>query len=105
MRPPDRVLRREIVHNLSRRIPLDTTVQEHIVRMTEGYTPAQVQEVVYGLVIQQGGHCRGRKSLSFTVEEVNTVLRRINHRNSDPIGFRPKDIYTTSGDGGISYPR
>jgi cell division protease FtsH len=93
MRPPGRELRREIVRNLCRRIPLDQAVQDHVVSMTEGYTPAQVQEVIYGLVIQHKSLYEIRKGYSFTREEVDSVLRRISRRNSEPIGFKKKDIY------------
>ena len=93
MRPPGRELRREIVRNLCRRIPLDPAVQEHVVCMTEGYTPAQVQEVIYGLVIQSRSLYDIRKGYRFTREEVDAVLRRISRRNNGPIGFKKEDIY------------
>ena len=104
MRPPDRVLRREIVQNLGRRIPLEPAVQEYIVRMTEGYTPAQVQEVVYGLVIQQRGPYRGKKGCGFTTAEVDMVLQRINRRVSGPLGFKAKDICRGGRDDGTVRP-
>jgi cell division protease FtsH len=93
MCPPGRELRREIVHNLCKRIPLDPAVQEHVVCRTEGYTPAQVQEVIYGLVIQGKNLYGVRKGCSFSREEVDGVLRRISRRNSEPIGFKKEDIY------------
>jgi len=93
MHPPGRDLRREIVRNLCRRIPLEPAVQEHVVCRTEGYTPAQVQEVIYGLVIQRRSLYGIRKGYSFTREEVDSVLRRISRRNSEPIGFKKEDIY------------
>ena len=93
MRPPGRELRREIVRNLCRRIPLEQAVQEHVVCMTEGYTPAQVQEVIYGLVIQSRSLYDIRKGYRFSREEVDAVLRRISRRNSGPIGFKKEDIY------------
>jgi len=104
MRPPGRELRREIVRNLCRRIPLDQAVQDHVVSMTEGYTPAQVQEVVYGLVIQHKSLYDIRKGYRFTREEVDSVLRRINHRNNGPIGFKKADIYADSRDAKTVYP-
>jgi len=93
MRPPGRELRREIVRNLCRRIPLNPAVQEHVVGMTEGFTPAQVQEVIYGLVIQHKRLYDIRKGYSFTREEVDAVLRRISRREGGPIGFKKEDIY------------
>ena len=105
MRPPGKELRREIVLNLSRRIPLDPAVQDHVVSMTEGCTPAQVQEVVYGLVIQHKGLYGSKKGYRFTKEEVDSVLRRINRRNSGPIGFKKADIYADRPDKGTLYPR
>ncbi len=105
MRPPGRELRREIVHNLCRRIPLDPAVQDHVVSMTEGYTPAQVQEVIYGLVIQHKSPYDIRKGYRFTNEEVDNVLRRINHHNNQPIGFTKADIYDKGRDKGDIYQR
>jgi len=105
MKPPDRVLRREIVHNLGRRIPLEPVVQEYIVRMTEGYTPAQVQEVVYGLVIQQEAPNCGKKGFMFTTAEVDSVLRRINRKINGPLGFKSRDIHPDGRDDGTVYPR
>ncbi len=104
MRPPDKDLRREIVHNLSRRIPLDQAVQDHVVCMTEGCTPAQVQEVIYGLVIQHKSLYDKKKGYKFTAEEVDSVLRRINRRNNEPIGFKKADIYADGRDKGTLYP-
>ena len=105
MRLPGWELRREIVHNLCRRIPLDPEVQDHVVSMTEGYTPAQVQEVIYGLVIQHKNIYGIRKGYRFTNEEVDNVLRRINRKNSGPIGFKKADIYADRGDSKTVYPR
>jgi len=105
MRPPDRELRREIVRNLCRRIPLDQAVQDHVVCMTEGYTPAQVQEVIYGLVIQHKSLYHIRKGYRFTTEEVDSVLRRISRRNNEPIGFKKADIYADRRDNKTLYPR
>lgn len=105
MRPPSKELRREIVRNLSSRIPLDPAVQDHVVCMTEGCTPAQVQEVVYGLVIQHKGLYGIRKGYRFTNEEVDSVLGRLNRKNSGPIGFKKTDIYARGHDKGTLYPR
>jgi cell division protease FtsH len=104
MLPPDKELRREIVYNLSKRIPLSRAIQDHVVCMTEGCTPAQVQEVVYGLVIQHKSLYAGGKSYRFTAEEVDNVLRRINRRNNEPIGFKKADIYADGRGKGTLYP-
>lgn len=84
---PDNALRRAIVSNLSRKIPVDDCVQDHIVMRTEGYTPAQIQEVMYSMVIRQKdirkGHC------IFTTEQVDDTLRRISHKNGSSLGFKP----------------
>ena len=105
MLPPGKELRREIVRNLSRRIPLDPSVQDHVVSMTEGCTPAQVQEVVYGLVIQHKSLYDIRKGYRFTAQEVDTVLSRINRKNNEPIGFKKADIYANDRAKGTIYPR
>ncbi len=48
---PSLAQRGEIIRRIGDKIPLNETTQENIVRKTDGLTPAQIQEVVYSLVI------------------------------------------------------
>ncbi len=82
--------RRKLVAALCRKAPLDPGVQEYLVARTEGHTPAQVQEVVYSLVIkhvQNNGH-GDPALLSFTSEEVDAAVRKVGRDNGHHMGFR-----------------
>ena len=81
--------RKEHVSLLCRKIPLDEAVQGYIAIKTEGFTPAQVQEVVYTLAI---GHCQNNDGdkpdvLKFCTEEIDGAISRINGRNRRHLGF------------------
>jgi len=87
--PPSLEQRKEFIQSLSQRIPMDEDAQDYLARWTEGYTPAQIQELAYSLAIEHKhrpgcnelGHCK------FDVEEVKNVLSRRNKKNK-VIGFR-----------------
>lgn len=83
---PDSSLRARIVKNLSRKIPVGVDVQDYIVTRTEGYTPAQIQEIMYSLVIRQKDIADGQ--IAFTIEHVDDILRRVSHKNGSFIGFK-----------------
>ena len=97
---PGRDLRRDIVHNLSRRIALDDAGQDSIVQKTESCTPAQIQEVVYGLVIQRQDYGRNPKNneTKFSKEEVDNVLRWVSRKNGEPMGFKVSGNHRSSMD-------
>ena len=50
--PPDLEERRAYIEYLARHIPIPVTTRERLVTMSEGLTPAQIQEVVHGVVIE-----------------------------------------------------
>lgn len=83
---PDSSLRRRIVSKLSRKIPVSEDIQDYIVTKTEGYTPAQIQEVMYSLVIRQKDISHGQ--CTFTIGQVDDILRRISHKNGTFLGFK-----------------
>jgi hypothetical protein len=60
--------RRQLVNRLCRKIPIDENMQEYISIKADNCTPAQLQEIIYGLVIQ---HTAGQSELSFNINDKN----------------------------------
>ncbi|MDY6918438.1 MAG: ATP-binding protein [Chloroflexota bacterium] len=81
--------RRMLVASLCRRIPLDERVQARIAARTEGFTPAQIQEVLYTLAIGfgQDGDDDGTPPLAVSVEQVDRAISGVRGGNRHPIGF------------------
>ena len=81
--------RKHLISSLCQRIPIDEDVQAYIARKTESYTPAQLQEVIYSLVIgyTQGNHSDEPGCLRFSAQEVDSAISRISGRNRHRIGF------------------
>jgi len=81
---PSTQQRREVVHRLCQRIPLEEEMQEYIAQKTEGFTPAQVQEVIYSLVIR----CPAEQvELSFDTSDIDRAISMVNGRKRAQIGF------------------
>jgi len=80
--------RREFISSLCGKIPMDEGTQSYLADRTEGLTPAQIQEIVYTLVIEysQNNH-DDPKRFSFSGEEVTRAISRINGRNGHRLGF------------------
>ncbi len=83
--------RRKLVAALCRKALIGEETQECIARLTENQTPAQVQEVVYSLVIK---HVRNNgkedpAEFKFSREEVECAIKRIRNGNGRQTGFSP----------------
>jgi len=59
-------------------------MQEYISKNAENCTPAQLQEIIYSLVIQ---NAIGQSELSFNKADVDRSISRINDKNRYQIGF------------------
>ena len=80
--------RRRFVSLLSSTIPMDESTQSYLADKTEGFTPAQIQETAYTLVIEYTrGNPDNPDCFSFSAEEVNSAIARINGRNGHRLGF------------------
>ncbi|MBN1152575.1 MAG: ATP-binding protein [Dehalococcoidia bacterium] len=79
--PPDLEQRRAYIGYLARRIPVPPAAQEHLVRETEGLTPAQLQEVVHSIVIE-AGHITGspRWTEVFSPEAIDAAVALMRRR-------------------------
>jgi cell division protease FtsH len=82
---PSREQRMEMIERMAEKIPLSETIKEYIANATNGYTPAQLQEVLHGMVIAQDN--LEENTMDFTKSDVDTVIALINHKQSARIGF------------------
>jgi cell division protease FtsH len=76
--------RRELVHRLCQKIPLTEDIRDYIACKAEGCTPAQLQEMIYGLVIQCSAE---QREPTFGKADVDRTVSGINHKNRHQIGF------------------
>jgi len=76
--------RRELVHRLCEKIPIGEALEEYIATRAENCTPAQLQEIVYSLVIQRPA---GQIELSLTKADIDLAISRINDKSRNRLGF------------------
>jgi GTPase SAR1 family protein len=77
--------RSELIQNLAKINPFSKEIMEYIVKNTSGFTPAQLQEVVYGMIISQT--VGGQETVDFTRGDVDSTISMINYRKMGRIGF------------------
>ena len=79
--------RKELIKALSGRIHMDEAAQDYLARRTDGYTPAQIQEAAYSLVIEQKHDllCSELGCCRFGINEVNNILCKTNSKKE--MGF------------------
>jgi cell division protease FtsH len=76
--------RRELISLLCRKIPMNKNTQEYIAIKAENCTPAQLQELVFGLTIQQPEE---RAELVFGKADIDRAISGIHGINRHQIGF------------------
>jgi cell division protease FtsH len=81
--------RKELVGLLAQKIPLDEATKEYIARKAERCTPAQLQEIMFSLVIEQSGEMTAeeRQCLKPTTDDIDNAISRINGKKRQDIGF------------------
>jgi cell division protease FtsH len=77
--------RAELVKHISKKIPLSEDVREYIVKETNGFTPAQIQEVLRGMVIAHSA--QGEDIMQFNRSDVDSTIALLNIRKNSTIGF------------------
>ncbi len=77
--------RSELVKRLCLKIPLGEELREYIAHKTEGCTPAQVQEVIHSLIIENS--VDESVPAVFSEQYIDYILSRINGRNGHRLGF------------------
>ena len=81
--------RRELVELLCRKIPMEGRTRDYIAGKAERCTPAQLQEVVYGLAIESpaGAPEVTSECLKLSRAEIDRAISRVNGRNGRRLGF------------------
>jgi cell division protease FtsH len=82
---PNYQLRMEMLKYLSNRIPLSEDIIEYIANKTDGFTPAQVQEVPVSMVATQLDETG--KITGFNRQDVDSVISQMNYKKYGAIGF------------------
>lgn len=84
--------RKQFVSKLCRTVPLTDEIQDYIAHGTERFTPAQLQEVIYSLIIARNHNGRHADSgfSEFSTFEVDCAIRKICGRRH-PLGFCPEN--------------
>jgi cell division protease FtsH len=77
--------RDELVKHISQKIPLSEDVREYIVEETNGFTPAQIQEVLHGMVIARSA--QGEDIVQFSRRDVDSTIALLNIRRTGTMGF------------------
>lgn len=91
--------RRELVGLLCKKIPIDGRTQDYIACKAEHCTPAQLQEIIYGLAIEYPDESSEAPSPSLEIsrDDVDRAISRINGRNRRRLGFDIADNNDGSG--------
>jgi cell division protease FtsH len=95
---PSLAERRQLVGLLCQKIPVDVPTQDYIASKAEDCTPAQLQEVVYGLAIEYREESSQTASLCLDIsrEDVDRAISKVNGKNRRRLGF---DIENSHHDG------
>lgn len=76
--------RRELISLICRQIPLDEQTQRYIALKAEKCTPAQIQEIIYSLVILNSTE---QGELKYSNDYIDRAISRLNHTNKYRLGF------------------
>jgi len=85
---PSLQYRRQLIGQLCRKIPMDNSLQEYLAMKADNCTPAQLQEIMFSLMIQQP---IGQKEPVFSKTDIDRAISSINDKNRHPIGFVVND--------------
>lgn len=72
---------------------LDEGVQTYVARKTENYTPAEIQEVIYSLVIGYAQSSREDEPdcLKFSLQDIDSAVSKLSRRTKHQLGFSSQD--------------
>lgn len=81
--------RREIISLLTQKISMGEATQDYIARKAEHCTPAQLKEIVHGLIIRHRDESPTSHSqcLEFSKDDIDSIVSKVNGRNKHQIGF------------------
>ena len=94
MELPELAERRSLLRKMSNSIPVEELVLDYIAGETSGFSPAQLQEVLFSMVIRRQnrmGAVELEKPMQFTNQEVDWAIHLISNLKKSGLGFRPTD--------------
>lgn len=81
--------RKELISLLSQKIPVDEATEDYIARRADNCTPAQLQEIIYSLVIEHSDEWVSSLStpLEFSWDDIDSIISKVNGKNGHRLGF------------------
>jgi cell division protease FtsH len=80
--------RRYQIGRISKRIPLSENLQEYLAQHTDGYSPAQIQDILQSIIINRLGDEKDLENEPFTRDEVDRAMASIYGKsNRKSMGF------------------
>jgi len=81
--------RKELISLLSHEIPVDSATQDYMAHQADNCTPAQLQEIIYSLVIEHSDEWVSSISipLGFSRDDIDTIISKVNGKNGHRLGF------------------
>ncbi|MFC1953068.1 AAA family ATPase [Chloroflexota bacterium] len=84
---PDGQQRVELVNHISKKISLPKDIKEYVAKRTDGFTPAQVQEILYSMAISH--IVMEEETMQFCYSDVDSAIARMDHiENGRTMGFK-----------------
>jgi cell division protease FtsH len=84
---PSYELRISQIKRLAEKIPLTNEVKDYLAKRTEGFTPAQVQETIFGMVIANPDLDGDDATLFLKKADIDKVISEMNLKKNGSIGF------------------
>lgn len=99
---PSREERSKLVKLLCKEIPMDELIQDYVACKTEHCTPAQLQEIVYSLVIEYTSELSDTllPRLRLSKDDIDKAISKVNSRNRQRMGF---DLQSNHNDGKLAH--
>lgn len=91
---PNKEQRSELVKQISRKVPISEDVKEYMVSRTEGFTPAQIKEILHSMVISHID--TEEETVQFDQSDVDSAIGWTNTKKNGTIGFNGMSISHTT---------
>ena len=89
--------RKELIHRLCQKIPLSEPIQTHIAYKTDGCTPAQIQEILYSVVIEHSREINDLSGANLNNDDIDKIISKISLKNKRRVGFCKESSYNKAG--------
>lgn len=79
--------RLELINLICQKIPVNEPERDYLSHRTDGFTPAQVQEILYSLVIDRPDQASGSTAPGFRRDDIDRAIARVNGKSGRRAGF------------------